>query len=97
MNEGDGSALDGFEYQQDMRVVNSARLFIKNLCEVYGTDHGMAAWDHIRRGLGDQIAGDIRTFAKIGVGELIFDFRGSSTAESIERLQKFAGEVLPVV
>ena len=44
-----------------------------------------------------QIADDIRAFADIGVHELIFDFRGSSTAESIERLQKFAGEVLPVV
>ncbi len=44
-----------------------------------------------------QIAGDIRAFADIGVHELIFDFRGSSTTESIERLQKFAAEVMPVV
>ena len=44
-----------------------------------------------------QIADDIRAFADIGVHELIFDFRGSSTAESIERLQKFAAEVMPIV
>jgi hypothetical protein len=31
-----------------------------------------------------EIAGGIRTFAAIGVHELIFDFRGQSTAESIE-------------
>ena len=48
-------------------------------------------------GLPDEIAGDIRTFAAIGVHELIFDFRGSSIAESIERLQHFAAEVIPLV
>ncbi len=45
----------------------------------------------------DEIAGDIRTFAAIGVGELVFDFRGESIAESIERLQRFAAEVMPLV
>ena len=33
----------------------------------------------------------------IGVHELIFDFRGQSIAESIERLQRFAAEVMPLV
>jgi hypothetical protein len=45
----------------------------------------------------DDIAGDIRTFAGIGVHELIFDFRCQSIAESIERLQRFAAEVIPLV
>jgi hypothetical protein len=36
------------------------------------------------RPTGKRIAGDIRTFAAIGVHDLIFDFRGPSTAESIE-------------
>jgi hypothetical protein len=31
------------------------------------------------------------------VHELIFDFRGQSIAESIERLQRFAAEVIPLV
>ena len=43
------------------------------------------------------IAGDIRHFATIGVHELIFDFRGQSIAETIERLQWFAAEVMPLV
>ncbi len=43
-----------------------------------------------------QIADDIRSFAKIGVHELIFDFRGDSISQSIERLQKFAAEVMPL-
>ena len=48
-------------------------------------------------GAPDQIAGDIRTFAAIGVHELIFDCRGQSIAESIERLQWFAADVIPLV
>lgn len=43
------------------------------------------------------IAGDIRTFAAIGVHELIFDFRDQSIAERIERLQWFATNVIPLV
>jgi alkanesulfonate monooxygenase SsuD/methylene tetrahydromethanopterin reductase-like flavin-dependent oxidoreductase (luciferase family) len=45
----------------------------------------------------EEIADDIRSFAAIGVHELIFDFRGESIAESIERLQRFAAEVMPLV
>ncbi|HTR86390.1 MAG TPA: LLM class F420-dependent oxidoreductase [Reyranella sp.] len=44
-----------------------------------------------------QIADDIRSFAAIGVHELIFDFRGLSVGESIERLQRFAAQVMPLV
>ena len=44
-----------------------------------------------------EIAGDIRAFAAIGVHELIFDFRAETTSESVERLQRFAAEVMPLV
>ncbi len=44
-----------------------------------------------------QIADDIRSFAHIGVHELIFDFRGDAMGQSIERLQRFAAEVMPLV
>ena len=63
-------------------------------------DTGIPDRDGTRRsfsGKPDDIAGDIRTFAAIGVHELIFDFRGESIAESIERLQRFAAEVMPLV
>jgi probable F420-dependent oxidoreductase len=63
-------------------------------------DTGIPDRDGTRRsfsGHPDDIAGDIRTFAAIGVHELIFDFRGQSIAESIERLQRFAAEVMPLV
>ena len=45
----------------------------------------------------DDIAGDIRSFAAIGVHELIFDFRGDEIKDSIARLQRFAKEVMPLV
>jgi len=44
-------------------------------------------------GTAEEIAGDIRSFAEIGVHELIFDFRGQSLSQSIEGLQRFAAEV----
>ena len=48
-------------------------------------------------GTPEQIADDVRAFGRIGVHELIFDFRGQSMAESVERLQRFASEVKPRV
>ncbi len=48
-------------------------------------------------GTAEEIADDVRSFAGIGVHELIFDFRGQSLSESIERLQRFAAEVMPLV
>jgi len=63
-------------------------------------DTGIPSPDGSRRpfsGTPDEIAGDIQTFAAIGVHELIFDCRGQSIAESIERLQWFATDVTPLV
>jgi len=56
-------------------------------------DTAIASPDGSRRpffGKPADIAGDIRAFAAIGVHELIFDCRGPSITESIERLQWFA-------
>jgi probable F420-dependent oxidoreductase len=62
-------------------------------------DAGIPSPDGSRRpfsGEPAEIAGDIRTYAAIGVHEVIFDFRGQSIAESIERLQWFAARVIPL-
>jgi hypothetical protein len=62
-------------------------------------DTGIPLQDEPRRpfsGTPGNIADDIRTFAAIGVHELIFDFRSRSITESIERLQSFAAEVIPL-
>ena len=63
-------------------------------------DTGIPDRDGARRsfsGKPDDIAGDIHSFATAGVHELIFDFRGESIADSIEQLQRFAAEVMPLV
>jgi probable F420-dependent oxidoreductase len=48
-------------------------------------------------GTPQEIAADIRAFARIGVHELIFDFRARSIPESLEALQRFAAQVMPLV
>jgi hypothetical protein len=63
-------------------------------------DTGIPSPDGSRRpfsGAPEDIAADVRSFAAIGVHELIFDCRGHSIAESIERLQWFATTVIPLV
>jgi probable F420-dependent oxidoreductase len=62
--------------------------------------HRIPSSDGSRRpfsGTPDEIAGDIQNFATIGVHELVFDCRGQSIAESVERLQWFATDVTPLV
>ena len=41
-------------------------------------------------GSSDQIAQDIATYERLGVSELIFDFRSETLAESLERMERFA-------
>ena len=38
-----------------------------------------------------QIADDVATYARLGVSELIFDFRSDSLPESLERMERFGG------
>lgn len=42
-----------------------------------------------------QIAEDIHTYARLGVSELIFDFRSESLSESVERMEHFATVIKP--
>jgi probable F420-dependent oxidoreductase len=41
-------------------------------------------------GSSDQIAADIATYERLGVSELIFDFRSETSSESLERMERFA-------
>ena len=43
----------------------------------------------------DQVLEDIDTYAKLGVSELIFDFRSEHLAESLDRMEHFATIVKP--
>lgn len=46
-------------------------------------------------GTADQILEDVDTYARLGVGELIFDCRSERLAESLDRLERFAALVKP--
>jgi probable F420-dependent oxidoreductase len=62
-------------------------------------DTGVPDRDGSRRsfsGTPQQIADDIRSFASIGVHELIFDFRGMALSESLNGLRRFAAEIMPL-
>ena len=45
-------------------------------------------------GLPDVVLEDIHAYAEVGVTHLIFDFRSSRHAETEERMERFAGEVM---
>ena len=90
--------LDTLKQLTDAEGRDFSALTISYKAPLYDT--GIPSPDGSRRpfsGDPDDIAGDISTFATIGVHELIFDFRGQSVAESTERLQRFATEVVPLV
>ncbi len=42
-------------------------------------------------GSAPQVADDIGVYAELGVHELIFDFRSDDLAQSLERMERFAG------
>jgi probable F420-dependent oxidoreductase len=43
----------------------------------------------------DQVLGDIETYERLGVSELVFDFRSESLSESLERMERFASVLKP--
>ena len=85
---------EDFSYRPDMRVVSSARNFIKSLCEVYGADQGMAVWDHIRKILGEQAASDIFIGMITNVNELTIFSIGSHKIEAIKEIRALTGATL---
>jgi probable F420-dependent oxidoreductase len=90
--------LDTLKRMTEEEGRDFSKLVISYKAPLYDT--AVADRDGARRsfsGAASDIAGDIRSFAAIGVHELIFDFRGQSVADSIERLQRFAAEVMPLV
>ena len=44
-------------------------------------------------GNGEQIAEDIAAYGRVGVSELVFDFRSERLSESVERMERFAAAI----
>jgi probable F420-dependent oxidoreductase len=90
--------LDTLKQLTEAEGRDFSALAISYKAPLYDTD--IPSPDGSRRpfsGEPEDIASDIRTFAAIGVQELIFDCRGPSITESIERLEWFATRIIPLV
>lgn len=83
--------MDDFAYKPNMAVVRSARNFIGCLCETYGSEQGMAVWDHIRKGLGEQIASDIFLGMLTGQGDIRVISMGGQFIEAIKEVRGLTG------
>ena len=46
-------------------------------------------------GAAEKVAGDVRAFAEIGVGHLIFDFRSNDVNKTLKLIDGFATKVMP--
>jgi probable F420-dependent oxidoreductase len=60
-------------------------------------DAAVAQPDGARRpftGTNDQVIEDIHTYANLGIAELIFDIRSPTLAESLERMEHFATDIM---
>jgi alkanesulfonate monooxygenase SsuD/methylene tetrahydromethanopterin reductase-like flavin-dependent oxidoreductase (luciferase family) len=62
-----------------------------------GTGAGSSGERRPFAGTTSEIVDDIAAYARLGVSEVIFDFRSESPAESLERMQHFATVVKPAV
>ena len=69
-----------------------SKLTISYKAPLYDSDQGVDGGNERRpfSGSPQAIADDIATFARLGVSELIFDFRSESLRESLERMERFA-------
>lgn len=83
--------MDNFDYKPNMTVVRTARMFIKSLSDTYGHEQGLAVWDHIRKGLGDQIAGDIFLGMLTGQGDIRVIRLGSEFISAIKEVRGLTG------
>jgi probable F420-dependent oxidoreductase len=90
--------LDDLRRLTEAEGRDPARLAVSFKAPVYDAGRGGLGAGSERRpfsGAVEQIAGDIATYASLGVSELIFDFRSEHLAESVERMERFAVDVMP--
>ncbi len=66
-----------------------APLYEPNLMEVAGARRRFT-------GSAAQVADDIREYGALGISELIFDFRGDTIDASMEGMDRFAREIMPL-
>jgi hypothetical protein len=43
------------------------------------------------------VAADIRTFEELGVGHMTFDMEDATLDKTLERMERFSGDIMPLV
>src|SRR5262249_3838715 len=90
--------LDDLSRMTEAEGRDPSRLVISFKAPIYDAGRapvgGSAAERRPFSGPPEQIAEDIRAYAGLGVSERIFDFRSESLSESVERMERFAAEVM---
>jgi alkanesulfonate monooxygenase SsuD/methylene tetrahydromethanopterin reductase-like flavin-dependent oxidoreductase (luciferase family) len=84
--------LDDLHRLTEAEGRDPTRLAISYKAPIYDAGQGVDGGTERRlfSGSPQAIADDIGAFAALGVGELIFDFRSESLAESLDRMARFA-------
>jgi probable F420-dependent oxidoreductase len=86
------ASLDELHRLTEAEKRDPSKLTISYKAPLYDTGQGVDGGAERRpfSGSPQAITDDIATFARLGVSELIFDFRSESLPESLERMERFA-------
>jgi alkanesulfonate monooxygenase SsuD/methylene tetrahydromethanopterin reductase-like flavin-dependent oxidoreductase (luciferase family) len=86
------ASLDELYRLTEAEKRDPSKLTISYKAPRYDTGQGVDGGAERRPFSGSQqeITDDIVTYARLGVSELIFDFRSESLAESLDRMERFA-------
>jgi len=86
------ASLDELRRLTEAERRDPSRLTISYKAPLYDPGQGVDGGGERRPFSGSQqaITDDIGQFARLGVSELIFDFRAESLTESLERMERFA-------
>ena len=87
--------LDELKRMTEAEGRDFSKLTISYKAPIYEKPTGGANRSHFL-GTADQVAEDIHTFGKLGVSELIFNFRSNSINESLDGMETFATEIMPL-
>jgi probable F420-dependent oxidoreductase len=92
------SLLDDLSRLTEAEGRDPSRLTVSFKAPIYDAHGGragtLAAGRRPFSGAPEQVAADIATYADVGVSELIFDFRSENLSESLERMERFAKEIV---
>ena len=93
-----GSLVDDLRRLADAEGRDPSALTISFKAPIYDAERASVGASGADRrpfsGPADRVMEDIAVYAKLGVSELIFDFRSESLSESRDRMERFAAEIM---